>query len=292
MRFRLSYIRRALPIVLIGFVVLLAAQTSSSHAPALASTPVASGKVILPPNYDPTRAYPVVEFLPASGASSSALLERYIWDVNGGAALSGPLEGQLAAFLGALFPTGAHVGRDFVLILAAGQGSSSDYSTGDAWAKTLARYEGQVLGDVAALSAARKIDGSRVVVAGFSLGADIAWALALRNPSKIHGAVVMSSRASYRVPSSAYPALVQAKPRFFLSIGSAEDATRIAGARAAVSLLKGIGLPNLYCEIGGANHEAAPKDVFAEALDYVLTKPGTSSIPTPTKPSSKNCRAI
>jgi len=246
-----------------------------------------TGTVILPPGYDAAKAYPVVFFLPASGASSAQLLERYIWDVNGGAALSQPREAQLEAFLNQLFPDGTHPGRDFILVLAAGQGSSSDYSTADAWAKTLERYDKQILGDLSALSATRKIDTSRVVVAGFSLGADLAWALALRNPSKLRGAIVMSSRASYR-SSSAYATLAKGGARFYLSIGS-QDASRIAGAKAAAQLLKDNKVPGLYCELVGVGHQTAPAEVLAEALDFLLTKPA-AGVAVPTKPSSKLCR--
>jgi predicted esterase len=305
MRLRFPRLQPAVFVLLVSLTCAVVVQPTSAHPQPLEPLPVlreqtnpsstSSGTVILPPGYDANKNYPVVFFLPASGTTSAALLERYIMDINGGAALSGPREGHLAALLQRLFPTGTHAGREFVLVLAAGQGSSKDYSTADAWAKTLDRYEKQVINDLSSLSKTRKIDSSRVVVAGFSLGADIAWALALRNPTKLHGAIVMSSRASYRVPTSTYPSLVQGKPHFYLTIGSAEDTTRIAGARAAVQWLKGIGLSNLYCEITGADHASAPPEVFAEALDYVLAKPASpssSAVPSPTKPTSKLCRAI
>lgn len=267
------------------------AKPDALETPMLEQTgaPSTFGTVILPPAYDPTKSYPVVFFLPASGATSAALLENYLWDIDGGAALSEPREAQLAALVKSLFPTGAHPGHDFVLVLTAGQGSSKDYSTSDAWNKTLDRYEKAITADLSSIGKTRKIDASRTVVAGFSLGADIAWALALRNPTKLHGAIVMSSRASYRAPASANASLVKARPRFYLTIGSTEDATRVAGARSAVQFLKGIGVSNLFCEITGANHASAPPEVFAEALDYLLAIPG--SLPAPTKPASKLCRA-
>ena len=295
MRLRIPMVRRAVLGLIVSSTVALAVQASGATPDALGnpmleqtSASSTSSTVILPPGYDTGKSYPVVFFLPASGATSAALLENYLWDIDGGAALSEPPEAQLAALVKSLFPTGAHPGRDFILVLTAGQGSSKDYSTSDAWAKTLDRYEKAITADLSSLGKTRKIDPSRTVVAGFSLGADIAWALALRNPTKLHGAIVMSSRASYRAPLSANANLVKARPRFYLTIGSAEDATRVAGARAAAQFLKVIGVSNLFCELPGANHASAPPEVFAEALDYLLTIPG--SAPAPTKPVSKLCR--
>jgi predicted esterase len=296
MRLRIPMLRRAVLGLIVSSTVALAVHPSGAkpdefQRPLLEQTNASStsSTVILPPGYDPSKSYPVVFFLPASGATSAALLENYLWDVDGGAALSQPREAQLAALVESLFPTGAHPGRDFVLVLTAGQGSSKDYSTSDAWNKTLDRYEKAISSDLSSIGKARKIDPSRTVLVGFSLGADIAWALALRNPSKLHGAIVMSSRASYRVPSSANPGLVKAKLRFYLTIGGAEDATRLAGARAAVQFLKGIGVSNIFCELPGADHGSAPPEVLAEALDYLLAIPG--SAPAPSKPASKGCRA-
>jgi pimeloyl-ACP methyl ester carboxylesterase len=226
----------------------------------------ASAQVVLPDNYDASKSYGVVEFL-----ISESLLQAYLSDLNPDAMFA-PLQEQFSALISGLFGQGMHAGRDFILVLSAA--GSADYRTADAWTKTITRFETAVLSDIATLGKKYRVDASRVVVAGFSVAADIAWALALRNPAKLRGAIIMSSRASYRL-GGGYGALAKGS-RFYLTIGGAEDSSRVAGARAAAALLKTAKVPSLYCETRQKNHRVAPPEVFAEALDFVLAARSTT----------------
>ena len=249
------------------------------HAATAPAPAAATGRVVLPPGYDPSRAYPVVEILPPTGNTAEALLQIYLSRVGLGRLYREDPERQIAALLPYLVPD---AGADhstppaFVVVLARGRGNAADYRTAAAWSRTISRYEQQVRADLRAVAARHRVDTSRFVVAGFSMGGDLAWALTLRNPELLHGAIVMASRASYRPSDAGASAAALRRARFFLTMGAADDPTRRRLALAAVALLERLGVAHEFRMIEGAGHEPAPVATFAEALRYVLRRDGSS----------------
>lgn len=193
--------------------------------------------MILPRGYDAAQAYPVIVMFPASGVTAEALYMSY------------PPR------------------TDAIVVLSAGTGTLGDVSTTDAWMRTLARYETQLKADLATLA---RVDITRVVLAGFCLGGDIAWALALRNADTVRGAVVMSSRASYRGRLTDMRLLSANGARFFLTVGDAETQSRRMGARAAAQLLDSLEIRNRHEEIPGGGHARPPESVWLSGIGYVL----------------------
>jgi dienelactone hydrolase len=230
----------------------------------------ASGEVVLPPDYDPARAYPVVEVLPATGSTAEALLQIYLVRVGLGRLADRPPAEQLAALAPYLFADAGRDRRGVIVVLVRGRGSAEDYRTPREWEHTIARYERQVLADLRAVAAAYRVDASRQIVTGFSLGGDLSWAIALRNPRVIHGAVVMASRATYRPDDAGASAVRSSRVRFVLTMGDADQGQRQRLARAAAHTLDGWGVPNRIMMLHGVGHEPAPPDVFAQALAFVL----------------------
>jgi predicted esterase len=231
-----------------------------------------SGLVVLPPDYDPARTYPVVELLPPTGNTSGTLLQIYLSRVGLGRLYDEPPERQLAALWPYLFPDAAVARGGVVLVLSRGRGSADDYRTADAWAGTIARYEREVRADLHSLAATRRVDTTRLILAGFSLGGDLAWAITLRNPRLVRGAIVMASRATYRPAPSDARALAERGTRFFLTMGSDDEPIRRRLARAAADELDRLGIVHRFEIIHGAGHEPAPPSVFAQALDFVLAR--------------------
>ena len=243
------------------------------RGPSSAAVPASrAGTVVLPPDYDPARAYPVVEILPATGSTAGTLLQIYLSRVGLGRLYADPPERQLAALRPYLFPDTGRVTHGCIFILVHGRGSADDYRTAQAWSRTIARYEAQVLADLRALGATRRVDATRMAVAGFSLGGDLAWAIALRNPGILHGAIVMASRATYRPSPDGASTLSSRGVRFFLTMGDADDGTRQRLAGAAAQALDRWGVTNRFRLIPGAGHEPAPPEVFAQGLEFVLTR--------------------
>jgi pimeloyl-ACP methyl ester carboxylesterase len=233
-------LRRSVPALLVA----LASACGGARAPTRESAArparaAGAGRVLLPEDYDDSRRYPVVVLLPASNGSAEALLRYY------------------------------PAPPDVIVLVAAGVGTPADYASGASWSRTIERYERQLRADLAALRSARRVDTTRVVLAGFSMGGDLAWALALRNPRLVGGAVVMASRASYRGRPEDLRALARRGARFYFTMGEEEDRAREAGAKAAGRLLDGEGMAYVYRRIEGG-HVRAPADVFAEAVEYVL----------------------
>jgi predicted esterase len=226
--------------------------------------------VVLPPDYDPGYAYPVVEILPATGSTAATLLQMFLVRVGLGRFADEPAEREVAALRPYLFTDSGRARRGVILILARGRGSFDDYRTPDAWARTIARYERQVLADLAAVAASHRVDTARLVVAGFSLGGDLSWAIALRHPRVLRGAIVMASRVSYRPDPADATAITRSGARFFLTMGDADDRTRQRMAREAAETLGRWGVPHRLEILHGAGHEPAPPEVFARALDFVL----------------------
>jgi len=257
----------------VAAVAILGAAGCYRAAPAPAPS-AAMGLVVLPPDYDPSRAYPVVELLPPTGNTAGTLFQIYLSRVGLGRLYRDPPERQLAALLPYLVPDRGEGAPRFLVILASGRGSTDDYHTAAAWSRTIARYERQVRADLRALAARHRVDTTRFVVAGFSMGGDLAWALALRNPGLLRGAIVMASRASYRPLEGDPGTAALRKSRLFLTMGAADDGTRRRMARAAAELLEGAGVPYRFRMIEGAGHEPAPIPTFAQALRFVLRLDG------------------
>jgi len=234
----------------------------------------ATGTVLLPPGYDPGRAYPVVELLPPTGNTAGTMLQIYLSRVGLGRLYRDPPERQLAALLPYLVPDSAGgypTPPPFLVILARGRGSADDYGSAAAWQATIERYEREVRADLRAVAAQRRVDASRFVVAGFSLGGDLAWALTLRNPDVLHGAIVMASRATYRLAGGeAAVAAALRRARVYLTMGTADIAARRQLALAAAAMLDRVGVAHEFRLIPGVGHEPAPLPTFAEALSFVL----------------------
>ena len=256
----------------------LAAAAGCYHAPPGTAPAGASGTVIVPPDYDPSRAYPVVEILPPTGSTADAMFQIYLSHVGLGALARETPERQLAALLPYLVPdTGVYrTPPRFLVILARGRGSRDDYGTAEAWSRTVERYERQVRADLRAVAASHRVDATRFIVAGFSMGGDLAWALTLRNPDLLHGAIVMASRATYRPAAGEADMARLADARFFLTMGTRDEEVRRRLARAAADLLTRTGIAHRFRMIEGAGHEPAPVGTFAEALRYVLGGGGTA----------------
>lgn len=248
----------------------LLAQACRPEPGRLTPLPGATGDVVLPPGYDPAHAYPVLEVLPATGSTAGALLQIYLVHLGLGRLANRPPAEQLAALAPYLFPDSGRDRPGVILVLARGRGSAEDYRSAGSWARTITRYERQVLADLRAVATAYRVDTARQIVTGFSLGGDLSWAIALRNPRVIHGAVVMASRATYRPDDRGASAVMSSRVRLFLTMGDEDQGTRQRLARAAARTLEAWGVPSQFRLLHGVGHAPAPPEIFARALAFVL----------------------
>ncbi len=212
------------------------------------------GSEILVPEAASKRPRPILVLLPFTGGSATDLLDRWYREA---------------------LPAHARA-RGYIVVLPDSAGSYEDYSTGAAWAATLKRYTEQIASDVAEAVGKYQGDATRVALAGYSMGGDLAWALIQRDRERYSGAVIMGSRASYR-EKGALERLAQRQARLFFFMGEQEDEVRMAGSRAAQAAAH---KAEVAVHTGGSagEHVTAPPSVFAEAIDYVLAYDGLPAV--------------
>ena len=103
--------------------------------------------------------------------------------------------------------------EDFILILPAGRPTRDEYLPD--FVTFVEWYEERVLAELDSVLENYSADPERVYLGGYSLGGDLSWALAVRNPERFAGAVVAGSRTSYPVDSATLETLRGARlPRF------------------------------------------------------------------------------
>lgn len=230
---------------------------SLAGAPALAQQTDLAGRLFVPPGYDTSRAWPVVVLLPYTFGTAGNLYRGYAREAGGEYA---DIMRQFAA----------GGGSGFLTIVAAGTGSPGDYATGEAWSATILRYDSAVAADVRTASRSHRIDTTRIVLAGFSLGGDLSWAIVNRQPMRYAGALVMGSRASYRGRATAMSDLARRGTRVAIAMADGEAEARLTGARAAVQALNTAGVAHRLELFPAAGHAPAPLALFTTLLTWIL----------------------
>ena len=204
--------------------------------------------IILPADFDKDRKHAVLVLLPYTGGTSADLFRWYY-------ASSYPKRGADAP----------------LLVLLDEKGKHRDYRSGAKWAETVREYESEirlVLGD---LATQYSIDPERIALGGFSMGGDLSWALALRNPQTFRGAVIMGSRCTWREPGGPSKLRDQgARVAFFM--GSDDQRVRQSGIHAARDLLETAGVDVRYAELEDRRHLPVPAAAFWESVDWALGK--------------------
>lgn len=161
-----------------------------------------------------------------------------------------------------------HPKSDVVLILPPDEGDYDDYETGEDWAETVSEWEEEVEEILNEANAQLPLDRDKVVLAGHSMGGDMAWALMQRKPDRYTGAVIMGSRCNWREQGSPKK-LAERAVRVVFSIGAKEQQVRRKGAELARGLLEKFGVNVRWDETPGG-HVPAPGKLFFDQIDYVL----------------------
>lgn len=165
--------------------------------------------------------------------------------------------------------------RGYLLLIPELRGARTDYRGRGAWQATLERYQQALDADIDEAVRDYGADASRVVLAGHSMGGDLAWALPLREPERYAGAVIMGSQASYR-DSAALARLAERGVRLFLYTGDADP--RRKSMRSAIALLDEAGVAHRETSAPG-RHVPAPASLFLQGIDYAFGHAGDFSAP-------------
>lgn len=216
--------------------------------------------VILPASYSNEKTYPALIVLPYTGGKPI----DYFW---------GSFVNQYET----------RTENSFILILLDVEGSEKDYPPLGDFSRTIERYEKLVINNLDDLIPRYKIDKSRIVLGGSSLGGDLSWALSLRNPTSFRGTIVINSQSTYRGKSDSdkskiFQQLVANKSRFFMIASEADEYQRLPEMRRAVEELAQYGVAHRFEIIPGERYSSGNirTEMLMRSVDYVLSFPDFS----------------
>jgi predicted esterase len=207
--------------------------------------------VVLPASYSKQKQYPAIVLLPYTDSTACRFFNRVFRDLY------------------------AKSETPYIVILPSGTASRADYSTGELFEATVGRFETVLQNDLKTLPSKYSIDGDRISVAGFSFGADLGWALSLRNPNLFNGAFLIDSLCTYRADNNMNQ-LARGDARFFLVAGRKETGESNHPMNDVKRLLDQYRIPNVYESFSEASHSeiinAISSDTYQKALGYILTE--------------------
>jgi pimeloyl-ACP methyl ester carboxylesterase len=207
--------------------------------------------VVLPPGFDAQKTYPALILMPPTNRTAS---EFFNW------AMSETYRKR--------------TGEPFVVILPSERGSRGDYSSGGAFEASIAYYERSVRNTLKVVTSRfTNIDSHRIAIGGFSLGADLAWAISIRNPDLFRSAILIDSLCTYR--QSKYLDQLSAKKfRYVLIAGRKEGGEANHPMVDVKTILDQKQIANTYTAFPNASHyaiiEMIPDRVWMQAIDYAL----------------------
>jgi|GEM_PF-2051170 formylglycine-generating enzyme required for sulfatase activity/pimeloyl-ACP methyl ester carboxylesterase len=198
------------------------------------------GNFVTPSDWDGSQQLPLVVFLPPTGGTAN----------------------QLAAWI-----QGGKGPRGYIALMPAGTPGASDYLPD--FASYVKWFEARLQLDLAGGKVKYSIDPSRTYLCGFSLGADLAWALAARDPDQFHGLLLSGSQCSYPIDQKALDTMKASNFQAWFAVGNKDQPNRINGEQKAAALLTSHGVSAKYISFEGG-HQPAPPDLFNAALGSIL----------------------
>ncbi|MFH2094940.1 MAG: WG repeat-containing protein [Bacteroidota bacterium] len=222
-------------------------------------------RIVLPAGYDPNKKYPVVIGLPFTYGSAANLMSGYFGDFSNEKKWPEINREVMAKY----YPDpGIRKNREIIMLITPGYGSPADHSW-QGFTRAIERYNERVNNDLEELIRNYSVDTSRIILAGFSLGGDLSWALLNLNAGEFSGAIIMGSRCSYSKKGS-IAKLAGIKARVYIAMGEHEEDVRIKGARQAKSLLDNAGVKNIFYTMPGKGHDSLGALEMRDALEFVL----------------------
>jgi tetratricopeptide (TPR) repeat protein len=216
--------------------------------------------IFLPADYDPNKRYPVLVDL-----FGLYTMFGYPWP---GRPVSLKSHDPEAARKLPLDPT-FKPERSLIILIPMDFDKGQDFRTWEGFSSLIETCEQRVLSD---LNKIEKwyggVDTSRVGLCGFSIGADLSWALSNRHPNVFCGAVVHGSRCGY-IDIAKIPELVRTNSRYYFTIAADDLPARVNGMENAKMLLDEAGVENVYIKQKRGGHNVKLLDLKA-AVDYLF----------------------
>lgn len=201
-------------------------------------------EIIPPAEYNPETEYPLLIMLPYTTGTAAEFYNRYRGEI----------------------------GTDrYIVLLPVGRPVRSDYLPN--FMQYVDWYEERLLAEIERAERLYSVDPGRRILAGYSLGGDLSWALTMKQPEMFIGAVMAGTRCSYPPERSDLETLKRKGYRGAFFIGRNEDINRYDGINAARWTLDNAGIETQYTEIAGG-HVAAPVELFTDALAWIMEGTG------------------
>ncbi len=224
--------------------------------------------IALPPDYDPAISYPLLVLMPYTGGSSVDFFKKYLREAR---LDTSNIRAQFAEFLD-IYRAQYGEDRSFILMLTHGDGSKAHHNY-EGFHSCIEQMERRLEKDLPKFFKKYSIDTTRVFIGGVSLGGDLSWALSLRRPHWLQGAIVMGSRCSYPPPAGVLDQLALKNYSFFMVMGMNESPDRLNGIHYARQFLSASGVEHSYREMPYLEHDRAPIWLFMEGIEYVMFQP-------------------
>lgn len=194
-------------------------------------------EIILPESYNPSHDYPLLVFLPFTTGTSRDYLRGK--------------EALLAK-------------NEYIILLPAGRPLRGHYLPD--FRSYIAWFEESLFRDIDYYSSLYSIDRKRMVLAGFSLGGDLSWALAARNPSLFAGIVISGTRCSYPLTDDAAAAMRERDFRVSFFIGRNELQARSEGMSRARDRIDDMNIEYRFESVPGGHTSGSNEKIVASVL--------------------------
>jgi len=197
-------------------------------------------EIILPENYNKSKEYPLLVFLPYTTGTSRDFLRG---------------KQTLLA------------DNEYIILLPAGRPQRDHYLPD--FRSYIAWYEESLFRDINDYSTRYSIDRDKIVLAGFSLGGDLSWALAARNPGMFAGIVISGTRCSYPLTDEAAARMRERDFRVSFFIGQSELLARSEGMQRARDRIDDQNIEYRFESISGG-HTSGPDEKIVASILWIL----------------------
>ena len=203
--------------------------------------------IIPPAGYDTETEYPLLILLPYTTGTAEEFYKRYKSEIDP---------------------------ERYVILLPKGRPVRSDYLPD--FMQYVDWYEERLLTEIDRARRMYPIDNDAIILAGYSLGGDLSWALTMKQPELFAGAIMAGTRCSYPPGRAGLETLEKNGFRAAFFTGRREDINRYDGMNAAKWTLENTGIAVQYTEVAG-KHVPPPVQHFSPSLNWILKGKTTPS---------------
>jgi tetratricopeptide (TPR) repeat protein len=215
--------------------------------------------IFLPADYDPNKRYPVL-------VDVYGLVLHFGFPFPGRPVSLKSFDAQAAKKI--QFDPELQSQRSLIVLVPKNFDRGQDFRTWEGFSSLIETCEQRVLSDLEKIEQWYGVDTSKVGLCGFSIGADLSWALSNRHPDVFCGAIVNGSRCGY-IDKTKFEELAKRDARFYLTIAKDDSEARVDGMENAKRLLDAAGVENMYIKTASGGHRPEVLDLET-AVDYLL----------------------